>query len=482
MSAVWPTAWQLLSIGPQNASLKRAMVLTASQLFKKIPRVTLRRSIQIRYISGAPNKPANLISDIYISHHWIDLGNLCKTPRTTKRHSTKSQTWKPSSSGGGAKPPNHASNLAAMNISDVDIRAIFGGSLDRQGGNKLLQILQNQRISGTLDQDVDASPIDIVKALAWLRIKIPVDEDQAIIARLEREEIEDERNLQLELERLSRYQPQQDSLKDGIYGRSHLEEIMETNKRKAAEKEEEEKKREADKPKRSYSPSKAVIERRAKKAKWVQHYKDQAQRKGKFVTDMTRFERLGPSTAVAVSVVLISILFAHFYTPPSQKARIWPETPPAAATVITLIGLNVLIFFVWKIPPAWKFMNRHFMMTAAHPFSSSMFGSIFSHHEFGHLARNMIVLWFVGTRCWFSVRGVSSGCNLLIDYIVHDDIGRGEFLAVYFSTGVMASLASLSSHVLRKLLHTYSLGASGAVCGLVACWAWIHAEYVLSCF
>lgn len=378
-----------------------------------------------------------------------------------------------------------------MNLSDADIRAIFGGSLDSQGGNKLLQILQNQRVLGTLDQDVDASPIDTVKALAWLRIKIPVDEDQAIIARLEREEVEDERNFQLELEKLSHYQPQQDSQKDGIYGRSVLADIRDINRRKAAEeekeekkKEEEEKKREAEKPKRTYSPSKAVVERRAKMAKWVEHYKDQAQRKGKFVTEMTKFERLGPSTAVAISVVLISILFAHFYTPPSQKARLWPEMPPAAATVITLIGLNFFIFVIWRIPPAWKFMNRHFIMTAAHPFGSSTFGSIFSHHQFSHLARNMIVLWFIGTRRWYSRLRISANCNLLIDYIVHDDIGRGEFLAVYFSTGVMASLASLGSHVLRNLLHTTSLGASGALCGLVACWAWIHAEYLtlLPCF
>jgi rhomboid-like protein len=59
---------------------------------------------------------------------------------------------------------------------------------------------------------------------------------------------------------------------------------------------------------------------------------------------------------------------------------------------------------------------------------------------------------------------------------VHDDIGRGNFLALYFSSGVIASFTSLSSYVFRNFLVTSSLGASGAVAGVIAAYCWYNTE------
>ncbi len=61
---------------------------------------------------------------------------------------------------------------------------------------------------------------------------------------------------------------------------------------------------------------------------------------------------------------------------------------------------------------------------------------------------------------------------------VHDDIGRGNFLAIYFSSGVLASFISLGSFVLRNQFYTSSLGASGAIAGVLAAWCTINSEYV----
>lgn len=60
--------------------------------------------------------------------------------------------------------------------------------------------------------------------------------------------------------------------------------------------------------------------------------------------------------------------------------------------------------------------------------------------------------------------------------IVHDDVGRGVFLGILFSCGAAGMLASLSSSVLRNNLATSTLGASGAVLGIIATWCMLHAK------
>jgi rhomboid-like protein len=61
---------------------------------------------------------------------------------------------------------------------------------------------------------------------------------------------------------------------------------------------------------------------------------------------------------------------------------------------------------------------------------------------------------------------------------VHDELGRGNFLAIYFGSGVVGSLVSLSRNVLLGTLGLTSLGASAATSGIVAAWCLYHYEYV----
>lgn len=66
---------------------------------------------------------------------------------------------------------------------------------------------------------------------------------------------------------------------------------------------------------------------------------------------------------------------------------------------MAIIGTNVGVFLLWKLcPPAWRLLNRHFITVAAYPRPLSLIGNVFSHQTVNHLALNMVVLWFVGTR------------------------------------------------------------------------------------
>lgn len=72
----------------------------------------------------------------------------------------------------------------------------------------------------------------------------------------------------------------------------------------------------------------------------------------------------------------------------------------------------------------------------------------------------------------------SNGARLtfgILPYKVHDEIGRGNFLALYLASGTFGSLVSLMGHsLILKNLATTSLGASGAMCSLIAAWCMLH--------
>jgi rhomboid-like protein len=119
-------------------------------------------------------------------------------------------------------------------------------------GNKAIVLLQRRRKEGTLDLDL---PPDITEAipqaaldhaLEWLREGWPLDEDAAILKRIEREEQEAEERLIHRAEELGLYKPQSghwgaEKVKEGdVYGKSVLEETRNANIKRAKEIEEEE--------------------------------------------------------------------------------------------------------------------------------------------------------------------------------------------------------------------------------------------------
>lgn len=113
--------------------------------------------------------------------------------------------------------------------------------------------------------------------------------------------------------------------------------------------------------------------------------------------------------------------------------------------------INFAVFVIWKRPEMWRFMNRYFLLSAGHPKSLSVFGSIASHQNFAHVAGSI-------------------GLLLAIGIPLHEELTRGPFVAVYLSTGIIGALTSLTLAVIRKDKLFANLGASGAVMGLFGAW------------
>ena len=110
-----------------------------------------------------------------------------------------------------------------------------------------------------------------------------------------------------------------------------------------------------------------------------------------------------------------------------------------------ICGLNVIVWAGWKVPAMQSFMMRWFMGNpASRATCIPLLLSAFSHHSLIHLGCNMMVL------------------HSFMPPAVHL-LGKEQFLAVYLSSGVITSLASMV-HKVAVGSTAYSLGASGAIC------------------
>ena len=122
--------------------------------------------------------------------------------------------------------------------------------------NRLLRILHAQRVDGTLDIDppedvtreLQKYPYAAADSLKWLRTYYPIDEDAAIMQRLDREESTAEKDNPAELmqraEQLGLYKPQSGTYgaklgeEGDIFGQSELDKIRAANIEEAKREEE----------------------------------------------------------------------------------------------------------------------------------------------------------------------------------------------------------------------------------------------------
>jgi len=340
-------------------------------------------------------------------------------------------------------------------------------------GNKLLRILHGRRVAGTLDDPtfmvntMHFSAKDRKLALGYLRRRVPVDEvvNAGLRAEDELAALENQDGAQDD-SAADGSQPSQPnsskSAKDSVYGVGAFDAIRARNKAKheaeqirlAEEKKALEEANHTDtsiQVKVDADKGVRVVQRSAKMEKWL----EQGQSKLEAPPELKLWERLLPSTIFVALLIGGFAAFAEFYRPPSRKDRLFPDVPPAAATVLGLIAANLLVFGAWRIPPLWGFMNRYFILVVATPKPVQFLGAMFSHQQVGHLLTNMGCLWFFGVR-------------------YHDEVGRGNFLATYFSCGALAYLLSFYSFVLRGKLSICSIGASGAIYGIMGAYLWLH--------
>ncbi|KAG2221178.1 hypothetical protein INT45_007755 [Circinella minor] len=130
----------------------------------------------------------------------------------------------------------------------------------------------------------------------------------------------------------------------------------------------------------------------------------------------------------------------------------------AERTLWALIGINLTVFGFWQFPRMLPFMTKWFTHNPASKNSSiTLVTSCFSHQEIFHLMLNMMGLYSFGM-------------------VIHQHLGREQFLASYLGMGIGANVAS---HVLSIATRRYrpimpSLGASGAIYGLLAGTAYLY--------
>lgn len=148
-------------------------------------------------------------------------------------------------------PVEYGVQLRPQPFSAVEINAIFGkGKVSPEMGNRALAVLQGRREAGTLDLDLPADVTQSVrkssldKALEWLRANYPFDEDAAIYARIEREEVEEQQKLIRRAEELGLYKPQSGNYdaefgeNDDPSGKSALKEFRRINEARLMEEQE----------------------------------------------------------------------------------------------------------------------------------------------------------------------------------------------------------------------------------------------------
>ncbi|KAG7292410.1 hypothetical protein NEMBOFW57_002445 [Staphylotrichum longicolle] len=367
--------------------------------------------------------------------------------------------------------------FAKRDLDTAAVVAIFGPHISTTEANLLLRIMHGRRVAGTLeDPTVRINTMMFSKehqklALEYLRHNLPVDEIANAGLRAEDELAALEKGTDLAEDQARRgpgytskvklYKDvEAEPKKDSVYGPSALDAIRARNKAKwdaeLKRREEEKKKREEEERHGKAGPLQVAGKRQTRQlSPKMQEYVAKAQSDLKEPPKMKSWQRLLPSAVFVLGLSGLCLAYAEFYKPAKRADRLFPDIPPAAATVGTLILANVACWALWKIPPMWRFLNQYLMIVAATPRAATMFNAMFSHQSAFHLLQNMAVLWFLGVR-------------------FHDEVGRGTFLATYFASGALGGLGTLTWAVLKNRLDVASLGASGAIYGIGAAYLWLH--------
>lgn len=190
--------------------------------------------------------------------------------------------------------------------------------------------------------------------------------------------------------------------------------------------------------------------RREEKQKKTEAYAKAAELDLKpILAERSAFSRLFMPTLFSLAVIVASLIFAEAYEPPTSSMRMFPLVDPAMASCMGIALINIVAFILWRKPELFNWFNRNMLMSAGNPIPLSMLGSVFSHQYANHIFTNGFLLFLAGPT-------------------VCEEIGRGNFIALFVVSGVGANLVSLWYHVLTKNYLMASLGMSGAVYGLVA--------------
>jgi rhomboid-like protein len=399
---------------------------------------------------------------------------------------TEELTWRDFDPAGGMPLPNDDADLPQDKINEI-----FGKEqLDVETGNYVLRVLHWRRMSGALidvglqfPKDTGVTQVHAEKGLVYVRSLLPDFDEVAAGAVWAEEETERQREeLRARAVKLGIYkddaepqaeeevedEPQQGTKESQLQRiRRQNEQQWEKEKAEAQAKKEREELAAMQKQRgplelsagvqptaaltKSERPKLSKLERAVHRSEW-EKYEEQAYTiKDNVLPDVPSTRRLGPSFAVLVATLAGCYFFAEYYTPPPKSARLWPDTPPTVATLGALTGLFLTTFVLARFPPAWKFVNKYLTIVPANPYSISILGATFRHDEALHLLFNMGFFWYFGLK-------------------FHEDVGRGNFLALFFASSAMGGFSSLAYHVLQKRWTVYMFGCSASVWAILSAW------------
>ncbi|XP_075167139.1 rhomboid family intramembrane serine protease rho-7 isoform X1 [Haematobia irritans] len=135
--------------------------------------------------------------------------------------------------------------------------------------------------------------------------------------------------------------------------------------------------------------------------------------------------------------------------------RLWERLSPGEKVFVPICAANLLVFGLWRVPSLRTPMMKYFCSNpAARTVCWPMFLSTFSHYSAFHIFANMYVL--------------HSFSNLAVL-----SLGKEQFLAVYLTAGVIASMTSIFYKALTAQAGL-SIGASGAIMAILA---YVCAQY-----
>lgn len=361
----------------------------------------------------------------------------------------------------------------SSDLKDSEVVQIFGKGINAPRANHLLRILHGRRVAGTLDDPAFAihtkqfTKSQKEKALEYLRKTVPVNEvlnaglrAEDELAQIEAEaEAAEAKNAAAQAKKkeevAAAYKP------DSVYGHSAFDEIRSVNvaKRKARElADEEQRKLAEERGEHAFGPlAQAKQQIREISNPKIAEYAKAAQSDLEAPPEMKPWERVLPSVAFVALTLGFLVALSTVYEEPSDRFRLFPDISTANATVAAIIAANVLIWMAWKTPPLWAAMNKYMIMVVATVRPITMFTAPFSHQQLGHLFMNMTVLWLIGP-------------------LVHEEIGRANFLTLFLGCGAIGFLGSLATYTARGLLHISTLGSSGATLGLCAAYFYEHRD------
>jgi rhomboid-like protein len=365
--------------------------------------------------------------------------------------------------------------FSTKDLPEAQVQGIFGRDFDGSSANRLLRILHGRRVAGTLEDPAYAAntaqytPAQVETALEYLRKTIPIDEVRNAGLRAEDELAQIERDMEQAEKRKAgaaegeeapaAEEAEPEYKEDPVYGESAFDKIRARNQAKqrardraleAEEKAKEERQQVNSGPlaKTSDSPRQITNPR-------VREFYEKAQSGRTEPQQLRTWERIMPAATVVTLVIGFTAAVSMVYEEPSPRYRVFRELTTSQATVATIIGINCIVYLGWRAPPLWSLFNRYMLFVVGQVKPLTLFTSIFSHQKFNHLLMNTVPLWFVGT-------------------ILHDEIGRADFLTLYLACGSLGFLGSLVTYTARGWLNVSSLGGSGATLGLLSAYFWEH--------